>query len=303
MNVIGFILILVVSIFFPGIIARTKSIASGRKGPGLLQPLKDIIRLLKKDVIYSSASSIIFRIAPVIYFSTILAAALLIPFDGNPGLVHFDGDFLAFSYILALGKFFMIIAALDTASPFEGMGASREALYSMLVEPAFIILMASFAMFTGHTSFYEIYNAIYFDSYIAVFVGVLAAYNLFQIIMVENSRIPYDDPKTHLELTMIHEVMVLDNSSFDLALINLASSLKFVIYGALISNFFFPSKLQLLFALLTFLCIQFAFAVVIGLAESFRSRYKLRYNNKAIVLLTPVSILIFLSLLMILSGL
>jgi formate hydrogenlyase subunit 4 len=159
--------------------------------------------------------------------------------------------------------------------------------------------MASFAMFTGHTSFYEIYNSIYFSSYIAVFVGVLAAYNLFQIIMVENSRLPYDDPKTHLELTMIHEVMVLDNSGFDLALINFASSMKFVVFGTLISNFFFTPETPLYLGIAIFLSIQFLFAVMVGIAESFRARYKLRNNNKAIVLLTPISILIFLSILMI----
>ena len=195
MKATGIIMILLTSLVFPGIITRVKSIASGRKGPGLFQPMLDILRLLKKGNVYSSTTSFIFKIAPVVYFSTILSAAFLIPFDNQPGLLSFNGDFIAFSYILALGKFFMIIAALDTGSAFEGMGASREALYSMLVEPAFFVLMASFAMFTGHTSFYEIYNSIYFGSYIAVFAGVLAAYNLFQIIMVENSRLPYDDPK------------------------------------------------------------------------------------------------------------
>jgi len=301
MRGIGFILILLFSLVFPGIIARVKSIASGRKGPGLFQPMLDIIRLLKKGTVYSSTTSIIFKIAPVIYFSTILSAAFLIPFDSHPGLLSFNGDFIAFSYILALGKFFMIIAALDTGSAFEGMGASREALYSMLVEPAFFILMASFAMLTGHTSFYEIYTSLYFGSYIAVFAGILAAFNLFQIIMVENSRLPYDDPKTHLELTMIHEVMVLDNSGFDLALINYGSSLKFVIFGTLISNFFFIHDLPEYFNYIIFFVLQGLFAVLVGLAESFRARYKLRNNNKAIVLLTPISILIFLSILMIIT--
>jgi formate hydrogenlyase subunit 4 len=299
MKAAGIIMILLTSLVFPGIITRVKSIASGRKGPGLFQPMLDIIRLLKKGSVYSTTTSFIFKIAPVVYFSTILSAACLLPFDNEPGLLSFNGDFIAFSYILALGKFFMIIAALDTGSAFEGMGASREALYSLLVEPAFFVLMASFAMFTGHTSFYEIYNSIYFSSYIAVFVGVLAAYNLFQIIMVENSRLPYDDPKTHLELTMIHEVMVLDNSGFDLALINFASSMKFVVFGTLISNFFFTPETPLYLGIAIFLSIQFLFAVMVGIAESFRARYKLRNNNKAIVLLTPISILIFLSILMI----
>ncbi len=302
MKGLGFIIIFLSSFFFLGIITRVKSIASGRKGPGLFQPMWDIFRLLKKGTIYSSTTSFIFKLAPIIYFATILSASFLLPFHNEPGLLSFQGDFIAFSYMLALGKFFMIIAALDTGSAFQGMGASREALYSLLVEPAFFILFASFAMFTGYTSFYEIYNSIYFASYIAIFAGVLAAYNLFQIIMVENSRVPYDDPKTHLELTMIHEVMVLDNSGFDLALIQFASSLKFVIFGTLISNFFFTPDLSVYMGILIFIVIQFLFAVVVGIAESFRARHKLRNNNKAIVILTPISILIFLSMLMLITN-
>ena len=301
MRASGIIMIFLASLLFPGIITRVKSIASGRKGPGLFQPMIDILRLLKKGTVYSKTTSFIFKIAPVVYFSSILTAAFLLPFNNEPGILSFRGDFIAFGYILALGKFFIIVAALDTGSAFEGMGASREAIYSMLVEPAFFILIASFAMFTGHASFYEIYNSLYFSSSIAVFAGVLAAFNLFQIIMVENSRLPYDDPKTHLELTMIHEVMVLDNSGFDLALINYASSLKFVIFGTLISNFFFTPVVPFYLCVIIFMVIQVLFAVLVGLAESFTARYKLRNNNKAIVLLTPISILIFLSILMIIT--
>ncbi|MEI6765915.1 MAG: NADH-quinone oxidoreductase subunit H [Bacteroidota bacterium] len=299
MNALGIVMIFLASLVFPGIITRTKSIASGCKGPGIMQPMRDIIRLLKKGSVYSTTTSFIFKIAPLVYFASIISAALLLPFGNQPGILSFRGDFIAFSYILALGKFFMIIAALDTGSAFEGMGASREATYSMLVEPAFFILLASFAMLTGHTSFHEIFNALYFDSYITVFAGILAAFNLFQIIMVENSRLPYDDPKTHLELTMVHEVMVLDNSGFDLGIINYASSLKFVIFGTLISNFFFAPRFPIYTGIIIFIVTQIAFAIMVGLAESFRARFKLRNNNKAIILLTPISILIFISLIMI----
>ncbi|MFH0895465.1 MAG: NADH-quinone oxidoreductase subunit H [Bacteroidota bacterium] len=300
---IGIALFFLSSLLFPGIIVRVKSIASGRKGPGLMQPMFDILRLFRKGSVYSSTTSFIFKIAPIIYFASVITALLLIPFGSKPGVFSFSGDFIAFSYLLAFGKFFMIIASLDTGSPFEGMGASREALYSLLVEPAFFVIMGSFAMLTGYTSFNEIFNALYFNSYIAIFMGVLAAFNLFQIIMVENSRIPYDDPKTHLELTMIHEVMVLDYSGFDLALIQYASSLKFVMFGTLISNFFFAPELEIYLQILIFLLIQVVFAIVVGLVESFRPRLKMRQNNKAIVLLTPISILIFLSILLIISHL
>jgi formate hydrogenlyase subunit 4 len=143
-------------------------------------------------------------------------ACLVIPFGPYKGVVSFDGDFIFFAYILALGKFFSIIAAMDTGSSFEGMGASREALYSMFAEPSFFILIGSFALLTGNTSFYEIFSTLHLGSSITYMLGAMAAFVLLMIAMIENSRMPVDDPRTHLELTMVHEVMILDNSGFDL---------------------------------------------------------------------------------------
>ncbi|MDZ7607687.1 MAG: NADH-quinone oxidoreductase subunit H [Cyclobacteriaceae bacterium] len=126
---VSFSLIILTSFFFMGLVIRTKSLASGRKGPGILQPMKDIIRLWKKGAVYSTTTSLIFQIAPTIYFTSILMAILMIPHGKLPGVISFDGDFIMFAYMLALGKFLMIISALDTGSSFEGMGASREALF------------------------------------------------------------------------------------------------------------------------------------------------------------------------------
>ncbi|MCK9617976.1 MAG: NADH-quinone oxidoreductase subunit H [Lentimicrobiaceae bacterium] len=295
-------LLIVCSLFFPGIILRVKSITSGRKGPGILQPMQEILKLLKKGTIYSSTTSFIFRIAPVVYFASIVSVIFLLPFGNQTAVIAFPGDFIFFSYLLALGKFFMIIGAMDTGSSFEGMGASREALYSMLVEPAFFILMASFALLTGFTSFSEIYNSLYFNTYITVFMGLLAAITLFQVAMVENSRMPYDDPKTHLELTMIHEVMVLDNSGFDLGLIQYASSLKFVIFGSLISNLFLTPQMPLILCILIFIGVQMLFAIAVGLMESFRARFMLRNNNKAILILISIAMLVFFGVLLIVTN-
>src|ERR1035437_6748468 len=141
---ISFALIIITSLFFMGIVLRTKSIASGRKGPGIFQPMKDIFRLWKKGAVYSQTTSFIFQIAPSIYFASVLMAIMVIPFGQYSGIISFDGDFVFFAYVLALGKFFSIISTMDTGSSFEGMGASREALYSLLVEPAFFILIGSF---------------------------------------------------------------------------------------------------------------------------------------------------------------
>jgi len=301
MSSISLILIIAISLFFSGIIIRTKSILSGRKGPGILQPLKDIWRLFRKGAVYSETSSFIFRIAPSIYFSTVIMAIFLIPFDSYPGILSFRGDFVFFAYVLALGKFFMIIGAMDTGSSFEGMGASREALYSMLAEPAFFVLMGSFALLTGYTSFFEIFSNLHFGSYISYALGTLATFVLVIVAMIENSRMPIDDPKTHLELTMVHEVMILDNSGFDLGLILYTTHLKFAMYGALIANFLVPSGLALYYSIIVFIAIQILFAISVGIIESFMARFRMTHNPQFIFTLSSISILIFLSVLLMLG--
>ena len=155
---LSIVLILIAGIFFTGVIIRTKSIASGRKGPGIFQPIKDVVRLFKKGAVYSETTSFIFQIAPTIYFASVVMAMFVIPFGHSKGIISFNGDFIFFAYVLALGKFFSIISAMDTGSSFEGMGASREALYSMFAEPAFFVLMGSLALLAGHTSFQEIFQ-------------------------------------------------------------------------------------------------------------------------------------------------
>lgn len=297
---VSLIIILLVSMVFMGIIVRTKSLASGRKGPGIFQPIKDIIRLLRKGAVFSTTTSYIFRIAPSIYLASILMAVLMIPHGSLPGFISFNGDFIMFAYILGFGKFMMIIASLDTGSSFEGMGASREALFSMLIEPAFFVVMGSFALFTGHTSFYDIFSTLHFGSHISYFIGSIAAFVFLLIAMIENSRMPVDDPKTHLELTMIHEVMILDNSGFDLGMILYATPLKFVMYGSLIANFFI-GELPLALSVPIFLMIQFIFAVAIGIIESFMARFRMSHNPQFIFILTSVSLLIFFGVLLILG--
>jgi formate hydrogenlyase subunit 4 len=297
---ISIFLIVFSSLFFAGIILRTKSITSGRKGPGIMQPVRDVIRLFRKGTIYSETTSIIFRISPVIYFSTVLMACLVVPFGAIRGIVSFDGDFIFFAYILGLGKFFSIISAMDTGSSFEGMGASREALYSMFAEPAFFIIIGSFALLTGHTSFHSIFSTLHLGSSITYTLGGLAASVFIMIAMIENSRMPIDDPKTHLELTMIHEVMILDNSGFDLGLILSAGYLKFAMYGAIIANFFIGGFSPFI-AAPVFLIIQFLFAVTAGLIESFIARFRMSHNPQFILALSSVSFVIFLGALLVLG--
>jgi len=297
---ISFILIILTSLFFGGIIIRTKSIASGRKGPGILQPVKDVIRLLKKGAVFSRTTSFIFQIAPSIYFASVIMAIMVVPLGEYKGIISFEGDFVFFAYVLGVGKFFNIIAALDTGSSFEGMGASREALFSMFAEPAFFILMGSLALLTGHSSFQEIFASLHFGSYISYILGVLATFVLVMITMVENSRMPIDDPKTHLELTMVHEVMILDNSGFDLGMILYVINLKFAMYGALIANLFMGT-FPLYLTISIFFGMQLLFAIAIGLLESFTARFRMNHNAQYILALSSVSLLIFLGVLLILG--
>ncbi len=292
-------LILITSLIFTGIINRTRSILSGRKGPGLLQNMKDILRCLRKTPVYSSTTSWVFRMAPVVGFATVLMAALFVPFGNERGIVSFGGDFVLFAYLLALGRFFMIIGALDTGSSFEGMGASREALYSMLIEPAFFILMGSLALLTGSTSFAGIFSSLHAGSYISYGIGILASFLLICITLVENSRIPVDDPRTHLELTMIHEVMILDYSGFDLGLIQQATNLKFAIYGGIMANFFLTPGHELYFSIPIYAGVQVGFACITGVLESFYARFRMRHNPQFILMITSVSLMIFIGVLLI----
>jgi formate hydrogenlyase subunit 4 len=223
---------------------------------------------------------------------------LLLPFAKQHALISFEGDFVFFAYILAFGKFLSIIAALDTGSSFEGMGANREALFSMLLEPAFFILLATFAMFTGYTSFSDIFSHFFITGNHYVLIYSLIGFYLFaQIAMIENSRLPVDDPKTHLELTMIHEVMILDNSGFDKALIHIGSYLKFAIYGLLIYNVMVPAGWNIYLQVGLFLMVQALFAMIVGLMESFRARNKMNKNPKFILSLSAIALIAFMIIL------
>ena len=298
---ITFALILLTSLFFPGIIVRVKSLASGRKGPGIFQPWKDILLLLKKSSIYSSTTSFIFQIAPIIYFSTILCTILLVPFSNSPAIIGFNGDFILFAYLLGLGRFFFIINAMDTGSSFEGMGASREALYAMLLEPAFFILVGSVALLAGHLSMQELFSSFLLTNNYHLIIRIIMIYLFVQIAMIENSRLPVDDPKTHLELTMIHEVMVLDNSGFELAIVKISSILKFAIFGTLISDLIITPTLPFALQIVVYFVVQVLFAATIGLLESFRARKMLVKNSQFILSLSSIAFVVFILCLLLLN--
>jgi formate hydrogenlyase subunit 4 len=286
------ILILISSLITTGLIIRVKSIISGRKGPGLFQPVKNVIVLLRKGIIYSTVSGIVSRIAPVVVFSSVFVAALMVPVAGFTPLISFNGDFLLFAYLLALARFMMIIAAFDTGSSFEGMGASREALYGMLIEPALFVMLAALVVFTGNFSLNTIFN-LHQEANYSLIYGLIVAYIIGNITLVENSRIPVDDPKTHLELTMIHEVMVLDTSGFNLALIQMTAFMKFSVFGSLIASSIIPWDLSPEWRIGLYFFVQILFGTIIGFVESFRNRFKMNRNQQYILTVTLISVLLF----------
>jgi len=300
---ISLALIVIACIYFPGVIVKGKAIFSGRKGPGILQPWYDIFRLLRKGSVYSTSSSFVFQIGAPVYLATVLVAAMFIPFEENSSVFSFSGDFVLFAYVLALGRFFLILSALDVSSGFEGMGANREAFYSMLLEPAFFILLGSLAMFTGYTSFHDIFANLHYSDYFSALIAIIAGYVLANITLVETSRLPVDDPLTHLELTMVHEVMVLDHSGFDLGIIKIANNLKFVLFSTMSANCLIPQALPLGSRIGIFLVLQFVFAAGIAWLESFRARNKMAMNAQYILSISAIAMILIFVVLIIKNNL
>lgn len=219
---------LLLSPLLAGIIKKTKAVFAGRKGAPLLQLYYNLIKLFRKGFVISSVTSPVFAAAPLIVFSTSLAASVFVPVVSSLKTFSFTGDFILLFYLLALGRFFMIISALDTGSSFEGMGASRESFFSALAEPAAFIAVLTVLRLQGTPVLSEALAGGVKSNPVIL---MLAAVPLFIIMLAENARIPFDDPETHLELTMIHEVMILDNSGPDLALFEYASAVKMWIFS------------------------------------------------------------------------
>ncbi len=213
--IINFLLALVSAPLLLGVINKTKALFAGRRGQPVLQAYSDLWKLLHKGAVYSRTTTWVFRAGPVVGLACVLVAAALTPFGGAPALMGFSGDLLLLVYLFGVMRFFTVLAALDTGSAFEGMGASREVQFSALAEPAFLLGLAAVAHVTGSFSLSTMFPALDATDWSQAGPALLlVAAALFIVFLAENSRIPVDDPDTHLELTMIHEVMVLDHGGF-----------------------------------------------------------------------------------------
>ena len=272
------LLVLVMPVLLVGVVNRTKSRWAGRQGPGLLQSGWDLLRLLHKQPVYSLVSTPLFRAGPWVVLAASLLAALIAPLLGATAPLQFDHDFIVFAYTLGLARLFLMLSALDVGSSFEGMGAAREASFTAFVEPALFLLIGTAGLATGQTSFAGMIGQ-WHQAASFPWLAVPAVAVLLVLLQAEAARVPVDDPQTHLELTMVHEVMILDHSGPELAAMQFASALKLTIYAGLIAALLNPFDLQArpLPAVVAALSIMGGVAVAVGCVESLTARLRLRF--------------------------
>ena len=283
-NVLANLAALVIMPFLlSGVINRVKSLWSGRKGPPILQLAFDVRRLLRKSSVYSTTTTALFRIAPYVFFVTSAGSAAIVPLLGSLPITSFAFDFVWFAYVWGLGRVAIMLAALDTGNSFEGMGAAREATFATLLEPALFLVAGALCLLSGTHTFHQAL-APHLHSGSAIVLWAAAIVGLTIVLQVETSRMPIDDPNTHLELTMVHEVMILDHSGPDLAAIQMGSAIKLFVGSSVIATLLNPwAGSGTLLAGLANLALSLFVGVVIATIESLVARLKLRTVPQYIV--------------------
>ncbi|MGD9686617.1 MAG: respiratory chain complex I subunit 1 family protein [Desulfobacter sp.] len=264
--------------FFSGLILKIKAFFGGKKGPPILINYYTLIKLFKKGSVYSSSTTFVFKLGPVISLAASITVLMFLPIAGFNPVFSFNGDVIFVLYVLGLGRFFTIAAAMDTASPFEGMGAAREAYFPIICEAAMFMILIFFYRITG-----ELQLSAYFAGSstqnlwrLAGAPLVFIVLSLFIILLTENSRVPVDDPATHLELTMIHEVMVLDHSGPDFGLIELGSFCKLMFYSTIISRMIVPFESAIFgFPVVMYIAGLLIVYIAVGVTESITARYRM----------------------------
>ena len=275
--VMAWIAVLAIAPAVAGTATRTKSLLTGRRGAPIAQLYFDLAKLLRRGAVYSTTTTWMFRLAPVVTLATVVLAAAMVPLDGQASLLRFSGDAIAFAYLLGLGRFLLVLAAMDTGSSFEGMGASREVTFASVVEVGLFLSLAALSIATHDLSLTGMFGgglAVRWSGELPPLVMV--AVSLFGMLLAESSRVPVDDPATHLELTMVHEVMVLDHSGPDLALILYGSALKMTVFGTLIVGVLIPrAALSPGVSIAVLIGGVLAIGVAVGVIESVMARLRL----------------------------
>lgn len=286
------LLVLIVAPALPGIATRTRAFLTGRRGAPALQLYRDLAKLMRKNVVYSRTTTWVFRVGPILVVATTLVAAALLPLDGHQALFSFRGDLVAFAGLLGLGRFALVLAGLDTGSSFEGMGASREVTISAFAEPALFLCLTVLVLATGETSLAGMLGEPLATAWSGATPSlVLAGAALFMLALAETSRVPVDDPATHLELTMIHEVIVLDHSGPELAMILFGNALKLALFGALVVSVLVPRGLLPPWgSVLVLLGGLGLVAVAVGVVESSMARMRMNRIPQFLVAAAALSI-------------
>ena len=236
------VLALVLAPLLPGLVARVKALFAGRQGQPLVQSYYDLAKLLRKGAVYSTTTTWIFRAGPIVSLAAVLAALAVVPAAARQSLLSFPGDLVLLAYLLAVGRFATVVAALDTGSSFEGMGASREVHFAALAEPALLVGLLALSHQAGSLRLASLLAG---TRPLAPEVALVAA-AVAILLLLENCRVPFDDPNTHLELTMVHEVMVLDHGGVDFALVLYGACLKLWLWSALLVGVLLPAGLRTL---------------------------------------------------------
>ncbi|HSA33270.1 MAG TPA: NADH-quinone oxidoreductase subunit H [bacterium] len=282
--------LLIIPFLMAGVINRVKALAGGRKGPPLLQPFFDTLKLLRKGAVVSRVTSWVFAVAPALVLAATATALLLAPGVGRVQTIAFDGDIVLCLYLLGLAKFFQLISALDTGSAFEGMGASREALFSVIVEPSLFLFAGTLALVSGTTSFGGLFTLVGSGAWPAV-AATTGTLLFFMLMLTEGCRIPVDDPNTHLELTMIHEVMILDNSGPDLAFLQYAAALKMYLFALLIAALVLPVDIAPFQAAVVLPLVALLCALLAGIVESLVARFRISHVPQFLFLTVALALI------------
>ncbi len=285
---------LVLAPLLPGVINKVKAWVAGRRGPPVLQLYYDLARLWRKGVVLSTLASPGFVAGPAVGWVAVLGAALLLPVGAAGAALSFRGDMLLLIYLLALARFCTAWAALETGSAFEGMGSAREVSYAVLTEAAIITAVLALSVHTGSTSLATMLAPA------AGAGGALLAGGLFAVLLAENCRVPFDDPNTHLELTMIHEAMILDHSGPPLAVILHGASMKLLLFSLLLTEAVLPTgNLPPLAAAGALAAGVLVVTVAVGFVESLLARLAFR---RVPLLLTTAFLLCLFALLVAWKG-
>lgn len=291
-SILQLILALLLAPLLMGVIHRTKACFAGRKGPPLAQLYHDLFKLMRKGAVYSRTTTWVFRAGPAVGLSVVLLGMAVVPAGGIPSVVSFRGDFLFLVYALGLMRFVTVLSAMDTGSAFEAMGANREVQFALLAELAFLAGLAVLAVGSGRLSLSGMTGCLWSTASAQVDApALLVALSLLMVLLAENARIPVDDPTTHLELTMIHEVMVLDHGGVDLAFIEYAAALKLWLFAALLTAIAVPVRtghgwLDLSAAVFGI----FFTGIIIGVIESTMARLRLLHVPRMLLVAMALSL-------------